>query len=313
MFLALFLGVIADYVLGEPIKWHPLVAFGKVATRIEQIFYPRDPNKMRLLGQKMFGVAATLFLICPCMLFTYVFLSSFKEIEVLLSAAVLYLCLGGKSLGQHARAVTDALERGDLSQARLSVSYIVSRDTAEMSEADISRAAIESVLENGNDAIFGTLFWFALCGAPGAVLYRLSNTLDAMWGYKTDRYLYFGWFAARLDDWLNWIPARLTALSYVLVGRSSTAWHCWRHQAKSWYSPNAGPVMSAGAGALELALGGPASYHGQLKYRPDLGLGTQPNRNDIERAISLVQKSLLLWMISLGFILVVCPIFVRLF
>jgi len=180
---------------------------------------------------------------------------------------------------------------------------IVSRDTADLDEEGISRATVESVLENGCDAIFGALFWFVLAGAAGAVLYRLANTLDAMWGYRTPRYRDFGWAAARLDDLLNWLPARLTALSYVAMGtKPALAWRCWREQAPNWKSPNAGPVIAAGAGALGLALGGPARYHGEWQPRPALGEGLAPRAEDIGRAVALVRRALWLWLgvIALG-------------
>ncbi len=118
------------------------------------------------------------------------------------------------------------------------MSLIVSRDPASL---DITRAATESVLENGNDAVFGALFWFVVAGAPGVVVYRLANTLDAMWSYRNERYVDFGFAAARLDDLLNYVPARLTALTYAILGHTRSAWRCWRAQAHDWDSPNAGP------------------------------------------------------------------------
>jgi adenosylcobinamide-phosphate synthase len=160
----------------------------------------------------------------------------------------------------------------------------------------VAKACVESTLENGNDAVFGVLFWFALFGGAGAVLFRLSNTLDAMWGYKTGRFLRFGWAAARIDDLLNYVPARLTAISYALLGQTRVALACWRRQAPTWESPNAGPVMSAGAGSLGLALGGPAIYHGQIEERPSLGEGLPARREDIPRALSLVRRGIALWL-----------------
>jgi adenosylcobinamide-phosphate synthase len=215
----------------------------------------------------------------------------------LLDVALLYLAIGAASLGEHAAAVRRALDVGDLDAARRSVGRIVSRDTADMDETAVARATLESVLENGCDAVFGALFWFLVAGAPGVVAYRLANTLDAMWGYKTDRYLRFGWAAARLDDLLNWIPARLTAFTYVLLGNARVAWHSWQSQAANWESPNAGPVMAAGAGALTVKLGGPAIYHGCLEIRPPLGEGREPVAADITRAVAMVMQGVWLWLV----------------
>jgi adenosylcobinamide-phosphate synthase len=193
--------------------------------------------------------------------------------------------------------VRQALESGSLEEARERVGYMVSRDTGNMDARAVAAATVESVLENGNDAVFGALFWFLVAGAPGVILFRLSNTLDAMWGYRTPRYLYFGWAAARLDDVLNFVPARLTALTYALIGSTRNALRCWRSQAPTWESPNAGPVMAAGAGALELGLGGGAYYHGQWEERPPLGMGSAPDAAAITAALRLVRSGVLLWLL----------------
>jgi adenosylcobinamide-phosphate synthase len=182
-------------------------------------------------------------------------------------------------------------------EARAKVGCIVSRDTGQMDGQAVASAAVESVLENGNDAVFGALFWFLIAGAPGVLLYRLVNTLDAMWGYRTPRYLYFGWAAARFDDVLNFVPARLTALTYALIGHTRTALRCWRLQARAWESPNAGPVMAAGAGALGVGLGGGAYYHGQWEERPPLGVGPRPDPTSIPAALRLVRLGLILWLL----------------
>ena len=137
----------------------------------------------------------------------------------LVDAFLLYFALGGRSLAEHAERVAGDLAAGDLPAAREHVGWIVSRNTSELDESGVAKACVESTLENGNDAVFGALFWFALFGGAGAVLFRLSNTLDAMWGYKTERFLRFGWAAARIDDVLNYVPARLTALLLCLVWR----------------------------------------------------------------------------------------------
>ncbi len=286
--------VVLDRWLGEPTRLHPLVGFGRMASALEVRCNAAAHTPLR---QRLAGVLAVALLLVPLTL-VCVLVVNIPVIGMLIAILVLYLTLGGQSLTEHARRVVVALRANNLDAARLHVSYMVSRDTGAMEHQDVARATVESVLENGNDAVFGTLFWFALAGAPGALLYRLANTLDAMWGYRTPRYFYFGWAAARLDDVMNFIPARLTALTYALLGRNaSAALHCWRAQGPLWESPNAGPVMAAGAGALGIQLGGPAFYHGAWKERPALGAGLPAATDDIERAVHLVWRGVGLWLV----------------
>ena len=193
------------------------------------------------------------------------------------------------------------LAAGDLPAAREHVGWIVSRNTSELDESGVAKACVESTLENGNDAVFGALFWFALLGGPGAVLFRLANTLDAMWGYKTERFLRFGWAAARIDDVLNYVPARLTALSYALFGRTRAALACWRRQAPVWESPNAGPVEAAFAAALGVSLGGSNTYDGVVEDRGRLGDGPAVTVADLGLAVHLERS---IGLISLGLIVV---------
>ena len=218
----------------------------------------------------------------------------------LLAAGVLYLTIGHRSLGDHARPVAQALQSGDLDDARAAVGRMVSRDSALLDDRGVAAAATESVLENGNDAVFGALFWFLVFGVPGVVLYRLANTLDAMWGYRTPRFARFGWTAARADDLLNLVPARLTAITYAVLGRTALALRCWRLQAPGWDSPNAGPVMAAGAGALAVRLGGAAPYGGVWEPRPQLGEGAPADAASITRALRLVRNGVVLWLAVAG-------------
>jgi len=287
-------GVLLDLLLGETRRWHPLVGFGNMANAIER--------RLNAGGRRFWrGVLAWLLAVAPLTALSSLLIDAAGgAIALALHALMLYLCIGLRSLREHNLPIAAALARGDLPQARRLTSYIVSRDTAQANEGDLAKASAESLLENGNDAVFGTLFWFAVAGGPGAVLFRLANTLDAMWGYRTPRLLHFGCCAARIDDALNYVPARLTALSYVLLASTLAgkrrAWQCWRTQAPAWSSPNAGPVMASGAGALGLALGGAAIYDGVTEQRPPLGAGQPAQAADIVRAWRLVARTTVLWL-----------------
>ena len=276
--------VLLDRLLGEPRRFHPLVGFGNLAAALE-----RKLNNRRIAS----GLLAWLLVVGPWLALAF-WLRPHAPFAI--DVALLYFALGARSLGEHAEAVARPLREGRLDEARQRVGWMVSRETSQLDESGVAKAGVESVLENGNDAIFGALFWFALLGGPGALLFRLANTLDAMWGYRTERFNLFGRCAARFDDALNWLPARLTALTYALLGRTRNALTCWRMQAPSWESPNAGPVMSAGAGSLGVLLGGAAIYHGREEIRPPLGAGPAPMAADLGRAITLIRHSLLLWL-----------------
>jgi adenosylcobinamide-phosphate synthase len=283
-------GVIVDRVIGEPSARHPLVGFGTLATRLEA----RMNSGFRA---RPAGILAWLVAVVPPVAIAWLLVSILPfTAACIVHAALLWFALGAKSLRDHIAPIARALGLGDLATARELTARIVSRETADADEGALSRAAVESALENGNDAIFGALFWFAVAGGPGALAFRLANTLDAMWGYRTTRYLRFGWAAARFDDVLNFIPARLTAASYALLGDTRTAWHCWRTQAASWDSPNAGPVMASGAGSLNVLIGGPAVYNGTLESRPVLGAGRSAMPVHVVAALRLVERSTLLWL-----------------
>ena len=299
--LLLVAGVALDLLLGETQRWHPLVGFGNLANALE-----------RRLNQHMGwrigrGALAWMLAVLPLTLVAAAACSLPGAAGWAVHALLLYLCLGLRSLRDHTLPIGAALAAGDLDRARWLTSHIVSRDTKQAGEAELAKAGAESLLENGNDAVFGTLFWFVVAGGAGAVLFRLANTLDAMWGYRSERYNLFGRVAARIDDALNYVPARLTALSYTLLASGSgqpggqlssqlRAWRCWRTQAPQWSSPNAGPVMASGAGALGVTLGGAAVYDGEVELRPVLGSGPAAGAADIARAWRLVWRTTLLWL-----------------
>ena len=293
-------GVFLDRLLGEPRRFHPLVGFGRCADRVEGALRRGAPGHP--VFNRLRGLLGWLLLVLPAVL-----MAAWLGRQAwgwAADAVLLYLALGARSLRHHGEQIARDLAAGDLESARSHVGWIVSRDTSTLDEEGVSRAAVESILENGNDAVFGALFWFLIAGGAGAVAYRLANTLDAMWGYRDPRRLYFGWAAARIDDVLNLIPARMTALSFAVLGNTRGALACWRRQAAAWSSPNAGPVIAAGAGALAVQLGGAAMYHGQMEQRPKVGAGDTANAAHIHAALALVERGLWLWLACAGLLAV---------
>ena len=290
--------LILDQLVGEPRRWHPLVGLGWCVDRLEARFNRNGQ------GGIVAGALALVLLLIP-FLGVSLLLSFLPAIPwMIVSTVVLWLCIGHRSLAEHGMAVYQPLVSGDLTGARERVGMMVSRDTRELDETGIATATTESLLENGADAVFASLFWFLVAGLPGLLLHRVVNTLDAMWGYRSERFNRFGRVAARLDDALNWIPARLTALGYALAGQTRVALRCWKTQSPDWESPNAGPVMAAGAGALGVQLGGGAPYHEGWRERPVLGQGELAIAETIPRAVSLIRRSLVLWLAAAVVIMV---------
>jgi len=294
--IVLVLALALDYLFGEPRHFHPLVGFGHLANAAEKQFNTTPTNSRLSLLAGLFSV----FLLTAPFLGLAIWASATLDgwPLVLIQSIVLWLALSLRGLAEHGKAVAEPLRAGDLDTAREQVSRIVSRKASALDEKGVAAAATESMLENGADAVFASLFWFLVAGIPGVVLHRMVNTLDAMWGYRNPRFLYFGRVAARLDDLMGWVPARLTALTYMLLGHRKLAWWCWRNQAPQWDSPNAGPVMAAGAGALNVRLGGPSPYPSGVKQRPVLGGAHDASSASVDAAIALVRRGVWLWLVA---------------
>lgn len=280
-----------DRFFGEPKRFHPLVGFGNIATRVEAKL--NTPHSFKFI----WGLLALMLLCVIPALSIYLLADVFGQFAWLLDIGIVYLAIGFSSLRLHSSRVKKALDNEGLSAARERVAMMVSRDTEQMNEEQIASATIESTLENGSDSTYAVIFWYLIGGLPAVVLYRLTNTLDAMWGYRTERYEQFGKAAARLDDVLNFIPARITAVFYAFSGHASKAFESWRKHAHLLASPNGGPVMSSGAGSLNLRLGGPSYYHGEYTNKPYFGGEQAPNANDIKRANQLITRSLFYWLV----------------
>ncbi len=212
--------------------------------------------------------------------------------RALLVAMTTWTALGGRSLALAGRELAGAVRAGDLERARRLAPTLVGRDPSGLDAAELCRAAVESVAENTADAVVGPLLWGALAGPAGVAAYRAANTLDAMVGHKSPRYLRFGWAAARLDDLLTWPAARLGAalaclLAPAVGGDGRRAWRTLRRDGGAHPSPNAGRMEAAFAGALGVRLGGRNRYGDRVEERPALGDGPPPGPQDVEQAVHL--------------------------
>jgi adenosylcobinamide-phosphate synthase len=281
------LGVLGDAAFGDPRRAHPVAAFGRWAGVLERVGYA--PTRRRgvayttvaITGPVLIGVAAERVAARRPVLGTVI------------TALATWAALGGTSLARESRAMADALDRGDLPAARDRLTHLCARDPARLSPAELARATVESMAENSSDAVLAPLFWATVAGIPGVLGYRAVNTLDAMVGYRSQRYATFGWASARLDDLVNLAPARLTgvitAACAPLVGGSPVqAWRVLRSDHGRHPSPNAGHCEASAAGALGIQLGGVNVYTGSVEGRPLIGEGGRaPDAGDIRRAVRL--------------------------
>jgi len=280
-------GDLADLVLGDPKRGHPVELFGRAAARLEQVSYRDD----KVAGSMHVGLLVGALVLLGAAVESVASRRG-RLGSIVATAAAGWMSLGGKSLSSTGLAMSDLLERGDVEAARQLLPSLCGRDPARLDSAGLTRAALESVAENTSDAQVAPLLWAMAGGVPGVLGYRGLNTLDSMIGHRSPRYIRFGWAAARLDDLANYVAARVTAALVVLCaplvgGSSSDAVRAWRQDAARHPSPNAGVVEAAFAGALGVRLGGPTQYQHELQIRPTLGDGPQPTVSDLRRAVAL--------------------------
>lgn len=281
---ALLIGFCLDLLLGDP-HWapHPVRAIGALISALEKVLRRIFPKSHG--GELAGGVALVVLTLAIPTALTVVLLWACWVLHPLLALAVesvvSYQLLATKSLAVESRKVYDALKTGDLNKARYAVSMIVGRDTDRLDEAGVTRAAVETVAENASDGVIAPLIFLAIGGAPLGMFYKAANTMDSMVGYKNDKYLYFGRAAAKWDDILNFIPARiagvLMCLGAVAAGYDGkNAWRIFRRDRKNHKSPNSAHTEAACAGALQLRLAGPSWYFGKLVEKPTIGDDQRP-------------------------------------
>ena len=308
--LALILGILLDLAFGDPrFLYHPIRLIGNLIAWAEKPFRSVFPKSER--GELIAGVCFAVFVICVSSAVPALLLFLAFQISVYVAFALevfwSFQILAAKSLKAESMKVYDALREGDLEKARTAVSMIVGRDTEELTEEGVAKAAVETVAENSSDGVMAPLIFLAIGGPVLGFFYKAVNTLDSMVGYKNDKYLYFGRFSAKLDDVLNFIPSRLSGLLLVaaspfagLVIRG--AWRIFRRDRRNHASPNSAQTEAAAAGALGVQLAGDAYYFGKLYRKPTIGDPGRPvEYEDIRRvnrlmyaAVGLVLALLLL-------------------
>lgn len=295
--LAIAVGFCLDLILADP-AWmpHPVVWMGRFITAAEKLLRKVFPKTSA--GERGAGVFLVLALLCVTGVISFGAIALANWVSPYLSFALQVLwcwqVLALKGLKQEAMAVYKKLEEKDLPAARTAVARIVGRDTESLSEEGVTKAAVETVAENFSDGVLAPLFYLFLGGAPLALLYKAVNTMDSMVGYKNERYLFFGWAAAKLDDIVNFIPSRIAALLWIaasgLAGQNSkNAFRVWRRDRRNHASPNSAQTEAACAGALGVRLAGPASYFGKAVEKPYIGDALRPiEPKDIEKACKVL-------------------------
>lgn len=272
-------GFLFDTVLGDPrSRFHPVVLIGRLISILEGVLYHEgESDRQKLLAGGLLAVTV-LMIVYQVSAAVDALLTQLGNslIMVLVEGFLLSFTISPRSLAEAGREIYHYLENNDMANARYKVGWIVGRDTDKLSSGEVTRATVETVAENTVDGVIAPFFFFLLGGLPLAYMYRAANTLDSMVGYKNDKYLYFGRVSARIDDVLNYIPARITGVLFVLSAiflkldwRNS--WRMLRRDAAKHPSPNGGWAEAAVAGALRIRLGGYNSYFGRQSFRAYMG------------------------------------------
>jgi len=298
--------LVIDTIYGDPRSdWHPVVLIGKLISFYENKLYPEPKTSNGSMFLR--GMVTVLLVLLTVGIITglLVWLSVKGGIlfYAAMGAVILYFTITPRALCRDGMEIYHLLKAGDIVAARKRLSWIVGRDTENLDESDIARGTVETIAENTTDGIISPLFWFLLFGPVGAMVYRAGNTMDSMLGYKNDRYLYFGRFAARLDDVLNYIPARITFLLF--VASAAILKLDWKNAKKIGLrdapkhpSPNGGYAEATVAGAMHVRLGGYNYYEGKPEFREYMGDPDTPLKADhIKQAIYMMYGATILFVV----------------
>jgi len=287
---------VIDLKLGDPHHWpHPVIWIGKLISRCEQVLLRPTASATR---QRYAGVLLWLIVVGLSTLVSWLLINAADTIHpwlaALLQILIAYQLLATRSLADAANQVLDALNSGSLADSREKLSWIVGRDTSQLDETAIARAAVETVAENTVDGVIAPLFWLFIGGVPAMVAYKAINTLDSMVGYKNDKYQNFGFVSAKLDDIANWFPARLSLLLFGAAAKllrlnSRQALKVGWRDRNNHKSPNCAWPEGAVAGALGIRMGGPNIYFGEQVDKPWIGAeGRDARASDIQQSVQLM-------------------------
>ena len=270
----------------KPFAWYP-----DWAESIEQRFNG---------GKRSHGVGAVLLAVVPIVIgvmFARFILGEIASVlRFIFDVVILYVCINIYRLGKTADAVSNALEAGNTQEADEQLRELSGKGATELSETGIARAAVEAVLKQGSSLVVSPIFWFILLGPVGAVLQRLASILDTLWGHRYDRFTTFGWAAARLDDLMQWIPARITALSYAIMGSFEDALYCWRQRVGAWSDLNSGPVLASGFGAMHMPFNEPGTGDDETAVVTS-NFAVVPDAGHVRGVVALVWRVLVFWLV----------------
>lgn len=318
--MALAIGFALDLVVGDP-HWlpHPIRLVGRLISGLERILrrvFPATPKGERAAGVVLVVLVCTISTACAIALLVLCGMVS-PWLALAVESIMCYQMLATKALKDESMKVYDALAAGDLAAARSAVSMIVGRDVERLDAAGVTRAAVETVAENASDGVVAPLLFMAVGGAPLGVFYKAVNTMDSMVGYRNEKYRYFGTAAARFDDVLNFVPARLSGVLMVCAASiarldAKGAWRIFLRDRRKHASPNSAHTEAACAGALDVALAGDAWYFGKLVEKPTIGDALRPvEAADIVRANRLLYATASLSLVlclALGWVIYVCEV-----
>jgi len=286
--LAILAAVAIDRFVPDRFGFKPFAWYRDWAESIEQRFNGGKRNQ---------GIGAVLLATLPIVFGAVIVRYVLGEIAIVLRFAfdvlVLYFCLDIYRLGKTGSDIAESLQLSDLEAANENLVELNGKGAPEMHEASIARSAIEAILRQGNALIVSPIFWFVLLGPAGALLQRLSSILDMLWGHRYDRFVEFGWMAARLDDVLGWVPARITAISYAIMGSFEDALRCWRQRMSVWSDINSGPLLASGLGAMHMQS---CEVEAEVsEYEGDTE-AVIADAGHVRRAVALVWRVMLFWL-----------------